>query len=63
MHLEFECEKNNFKEKYSKLLNKYNELLEQNKELENNIDKIFPFKMDSKIIENKIELFFIYILF
>ena len=26
MHLEFECEKNNFKEKYSKLLNKYNEL-------------------------------------
>ena len=60
MHLEFECEKNNFKEKYSKLLNKYNELLEQNKELENNIDKIFPFKMDSKIIENKNELFFIY---
>jgi hypothetical protein len=60
MHIEFECEKINFREKYSKLVNKYNELLEQNKELENNIDKIFPFQMDSKIIGNKNELFFIY---
>jgi len=60
MHLDFECEKNNFKEKYKKLLDKYNELLEQNKELENNVDKIFNFKMDSNIIENKNELFFIY---
>lgn len=60
MHIEFECEKINFREKYSKLVNKYNELLEQNKELENNFEKIFHFKMDSNILENKNELFFIY---
>ena len=60
MHIEFECEKINFREKYSGLVNKYNELLEQNKELENNFEKIFHFKMDSNILENKNELFFIY---
>ena len=32
----------------------------QNKELENNVAKIFHFNMNSKIIENKNELFFIY---
>ena len=59
-HNEFECEKIDFKQKYQKLLNRYNELLEQNKELENNVERIFHFNMDSAIIENKNELFFIY---
>ena len=60
LHNEFECEKINFKDKYDKLLDNYNNLLEQNKELENNIDKIFYFRMDSAILDNKNELFFIY---
>ena len=59
-HNEFECEKIDFKEKYQKLVSKYNELLEQNKELERNVDKIFHLQMDSDIIENKNEIFFIY---
>ena len=59
-HNEFECEKINFREKYQKLIDKYNVLLEQNKELEQNVEKIFHFNMDSLILENKNELFFIY---
>ncbi len=59
-HNEFECEKINFRDKYQKLLDKYNELLEQNKELEKNVEKIFHFNMESLILENKNELFFIY---
>ena len=59
-HYDNECEKINSPERYQKLLKKYNELLAQNKELENNVAKIFHFNMNSKIIENKNELFFIY---
>ena len=60
IHNEYECEKINSQEKYEKLLKKYNELLEEKNELENNVGKIFHFNMNSKIIENKNELFFIY---
>ena len=59
-HYDYECEKINFKDNYEKLLNKYKELMKENEELKQNIDKIFPFKMDSAIISNKNELFFIY---
>ena len=60
LHNEFECEKINFKDKYNKLLDNYHQLLEYNKELENNVDKIIHFRMDSVILENKNELLFIY---
>ena len=60
IHNEYECEKINSQDKYEKLLKKYNELLEEKNELENNVGKIFHFNMNSKIIENKNELFFIY---
>ena len=60
IHNEYEWEKINSQEKYEKLLKKYNELLEEKNELENNVGKIFHFNMNSKIIENKNELFFIY---
>ena len=59
-HNEFECDKIDFREKYQKLMDRYNNLLEQNKELERNVEKIFHFQMDSVILENKNELFFIY---
>ena len=59
-HYDFECKKLNFKERYEKLLVKYNELnLEKNK-LQDNFDLLFKFEIDSDILGNRNEKFFIY---
>ena len=59
-HNEFECKKLNYKEKYENLLQKYNILLEEKKKLQENFDFLFKFKIDSMILENSNEIFFIH---
>ena len=59
-HYEFECTKINYKNKYQFLLSKFNQLKSDFSELEMNFKKLLNFNMNSLIIENQNELFFIY---
>ena len=59
-HCDFECKKLNYKERYEKLLIKYNELSLSNKILQDDFDSLFKFDINSAILENKSEVFFIH---
>ena len=59
-HYDFECKKLDFKERYEKLLVKYNELALEKKQLEEDFNSLFKFDINSKILENKNEIIFIY---
>ena len=59
-HYAFECKKLDYKERYEKLLVKYNELALEKKQLQENFDSLFKFDINSMILKNKNEVFFIY---
>ena len=59
-HYESECEKLNFKERYDKLLIKFNELSLEKKELEGILDSLFKSDIHSTILTKKDEIYFIY---
>ena len=59
-HYELECKKIDYKTKYQTLLSKFNQLNSDFSELQMNFNKILNFEMNSVIIENQNELFFVY---
>ena len=59
-HYDFECKKLDYKARNEKLLVKYNELALEKKQLEEDFNSLFKFDINSKILENKNEIIFIY---
>ena len=62
-HYEYECKKIDFKEKNKVLLNKYNQILTKYNKLKESYFLLLDFNLDSKIIEEPDDLFFIKKLF
>ena len=58
-HYESECEKLNFKERYDKLLIKFNELSLEKKELEGILDSLFKSDIHSTILTKKDEIYYL----
>ena len=59
-HYDFDCKKLDYKERYQKLLTKYNELSLKHKILQENFDSLFKFDINSAILEDINEVFFIH---
>lgn len=58
-HYEFECTKLDYKEKYEKLLVKYNQLLLEKNQLEEKLKSSSNNEIDSRILDNRDEILFI----
>ena len=58
-HQEFECSKLDYKDKYEKLLVKYNQLLLEKNQLEEKLKSSSDNEIDSRILDNRDEILFI----